>query len=362
MNLPITRRTVFRLGYLVVLIIATLGVVSAREGSLQAPVENNSLPEGIAKPMLPVRDFSPDTPHTLVGSYYTVQNDFKTKLLLNNKGIEPLEVRPKLYSLAGQVIELDPVIVEPQSARFIDLQDWVNIAGPDFQSGSIELFHTGLDLVLGAQIYLTDEEHSLSFEEKLAETGKFNSQKQEAVWFQPGSETETKIVLSNKSAFPLTVSGYLSKAPRHVGDINTFQLSAYETKVLDLRDDFSDGKQFANADAVGLSFEHTGLADALQARVFIYDRGRGYSNLAQFLNPNGKASEYQGVGFQIEDIGGLKLDPVIIVRNVGDQTSTVTARIPYTRTDGTQGSIALPIESLRLARQSGSTYKESSNA
>ncbi len=74
---------------------------------------------------------------------------------------------------------------------------------------------------------------------------------------------------------------------------------------------------------------------------------RGYSNVVQFSNPSGgSSSEYQGVGFQIEDIANQSLTPVIAVRNVGTATATVTAKVPYTRTDGTKGSITLPIEQL----------------
>lgn len=188
----------------------------------------------------------------------------------------------------------------------------------------------------------------MSFEEKLAELGKFDSRRQEAVWFQPTSQTETKIILSNASDAALIITARLSKRPQYAGAANTFQLAAHETKALDLRQDFSDGQQFAGADVVGLSLEHAGAKDALLARVGIADAGRGYSNLAQFSNPNGgKSSEYQGVGFQIDEIAGESLTPVIVVKNVGTQPTTVTARVPYTRTDGTTGAINLPQTNLQ---------------
>lgn len=126
-----------------------------------------------------------ETPHTLVGSYYTLETCINAKLLLNNKGPTQLEVRPTLFSANGQELQIAPVYVEPQSARYIDLQEWAAIGGSDFQSGNIKLFHYGKDLVLGAQIYLTDEARSLTFEEKLAEMGKFNSQRLETVWSMP---------------------------------------------------------------------------------------------------------------------------------------------------------------------------------
>lgn len=121
-----------------------------------------------------------DAPHNLVGSYYTLENNTDAKLLLNNKGNTLLEVRPTLYDSQGRQQEIPPVTVEPQSFRFINLRDWAAIGGESFKSGNIKLFHYGKDLVLGAQIYLTDEARSLGFEEKLAEKSKFDSRRQEA--------------------------------------------------------------------------------------------------------------------------------------------------------------------------------------
>ena len=288
------------------------------------------------------------TPHTLVGTFYTTENNIEAKLLLNNKGITMLEVRPTLYNLQGQELQLPSVWVEPQNFRFINLRDWAMIGGDSFKSGSIKLFHVGKDLVLGSQIYLTDEAHSVSYEEKLAEIGKFDSRRQEAVWQIPTAQTSTVIALSNTSNAPLTVNGRLGKAPQVSGVVNTFQLTAHETKVLDVRRDFSDGSQFFNSELMALSLTHNGAnKDALLARVLVADPTRGFSNVVQFSNPAGGASsEYQGVGFQIENINNQILTPVIVARNVGTSTATVSAKVPYTRTDGTKGTITLPTKQL----------------
>lgn len=288
------------------------------------------------------------TPHTLVGTFYTTENNIEAKLLLNNKGITQLEVRPTLYNLQGQELQLPSVWVEPQNFRFINLRDWAMIGGDTFKSGSIKLFHVGKDLVLGSQIYLTDEAHSISYEEKLAEIGKFDSRRQEAVWQIPTAQTATVIALSNTSNAPLTVNGQLGKAPRISGVVNTFQLAVHETKVLDVRRDFSDGNQFVNSELMALSLTHNGASkDALLARVLVADPTRGFSNVVQFSNAaGGSSSEYQGVSFQIENINNQVLTPVIVARNVGTATATVSAKVPYTRTDGTKGTITLPTKQL----------------
>jgi hypothetical protein len=289
-----------------------------------------------------------ETPHTLVGSYYTLDENLDARLMLNNKGSVALEVSPTLYNLQGQELQLPPVTVAPQSFRFINLQDWAAIGGENFRSGNIKLFHYGKDLVLGAQIYLADNEHSLSFEEKFAELGKFDSHRQEAIWWMSSNQAEAKIVMTNTTGSPLTVTGRLAKKPHHVGGTETFLLAPHETKALDLRQDFPGSAAFINSDIIGLTLEHSAAKDALLARVMLKEEARGYSNVVQFSNPaGGKSSEYQGVGFQIENIAGQQLTPVIVLRNVGTQDAVVNARIPYTRTDGTKNTITLPQEDVK---------------
>lgn len=284
-----------------------------------------------------------EPPHWLVGSYYNTQNGMTATLLLNNKGILPLEVRPTLYNMAGQELVLPPVIVEPSSHRFINLGDWANIGGESFARGSIRLFHYGKDLVLGAQIYLVDEEHSLSFEEKLAELGKFDSRRLEAVWAMPSRETEVEFAISNTSAAPVSVTARLTRTPHHTGEAQTFDLQPHQTRLLNLRQDFAAGEHAARSEAIALSLEHAGAKEALIARAFISERDRGYSNLAQFSNPTlGKSKALHGAGLRLGTIGGEGLVPVVAVRNTSNQTATLTARVPYTRTDGTDGVVILP--------------------
>jgi len=311
----------------------------SKSESEEYPAQKENLSQSVIDPT--------PTPHTLVGSYYLVDENIEAKLLLNNKGNAPLEVQPTLYNKQGQELQLPSVTVDTQNFRFINLSDWAAIGGESFKSGNIKLFHYGKDLVLGAQIYLTDEARSLSYEEKLTEKGKFDSRRQEAVWWMPSSEAKVKIVLTNTTDTPLDVTGKLAKKPNTVSNPQTIQLAAHQTRVFDLRDDFPNSSQFLSAEILALSLEHTGANDALLARVLVAEPQRGYSNVVQFSNPNGgKSSEYQGVGFQIEDIDGIRFAPVVVARNVGTTSATVTARVPYTRSDGTRGTINLPQKQL----------------
>jgi len=293
-----------------------------------------------------VVDLTP-TPHNLVGSFYTLEYGTDAKLMLNNKGNQQLEVQPTIYNKNGQELQLPSVTVEPQSFRFINLADWAAIGGESYRTGNLKLFHYGKDLVLGAQVYLTQAAYSIGFEEKFAELGKFDSRRQEAVWAMPTQQTKAEVILTNTTNAPLSVSAKLARNPNTTGTPQTIQLAAHETKVLDLRQDFAGGNQFANSSIVGLSLEHTAVKDALLARVLVGDITKGFSNVVQFSNPaGGKSSEYQGVGFQIENVAGQQMTPVIVVRNVGTTAATVTARVPYTRIDGTRGTISLPQKQL----------------
>jgi hypothetical protein len=315
-------------------------VVAYRNVIADSVPENSDVKSGAVRPSTTP---TPPIPHTLVGSYYTLENNINAKLLLNNKGSAQLEVQPTLYNAQGQEISIPSVTVEPQSFRFIDLSEWAALGGESFRSGNIKLFHYGKDLVLGAQIYLTDDARSLSFEEKLTELGKFNSQRQEAVWWMPSNQADVRVVLTNTGNTSLTVTGTLAKKPNHTSPPRVMTIAPHSTKAFDLRDEFLGSNSFLNSDVVALSLEHTGAADALLSRVLVYETNEGYSNVVQFSNPvGGKSSEYQGVGFQIENIGSQQFNPVIVARNVGNDAATVTAKVPYTRSNGTKSNITLP--------------------
>src|SRR6185503_16436205 len=172
--------------------------------------------------------------HWLVGSYYNTRNGLTATLLLNNKGIKPLEVRPKLFNMAGREFELPPVTVEPSSHLLVNLSEWAGLGGESFQEGNIKLFHYGKDLVLGAQIYLVNEARSLSFEEKLAELGKFDSRRLEGVWAMPSRNTVVKFALTNTTTAALSVTARLTRSPDITSDAQSVELRPHETRLLDL--------------------------------------------------------------------------------------------------------------------------------
>ena len=67
------------------------------------------------------KDF--DKPHLLAASYYSVKDNLTATLMLNNKGPEPVEVKPTLFSITGERLEVPAVIVAGESFRNIDLRE-----------------------------------------------------------------------------------------------------------------------------------------------------------------------------------------------------------------------------------------------
>jgi hypothetical protein len=114
----------------------------------------------LAKQGCCTKDF--DKPHLLAASYYSVKDNLIATLMLNNKGPEPVEVKPTLFSITGERLEVPAVIIPGESFRNIDLREFGVLPGTPFEHGSIQLFHLGPDLVIGAQLYLVDEARSLA--------------------------------------------------------------------------------------------------------------------------------------------------------------------------------------------------------
>ncbi len=327
----------------------SIGIVFAA----QLPIvqsENDFLNNQTNNPVFPTLSPSPtpEIEHNLVAAFYDVENFPTAKLLLNNKGLQPIEVRPTLYNLDGNILEIAPVSVPANSHLFVNLSDWANIGGEGFQKGSLKLFHTGKDLIIGSQIYLSDEANSLSFEERLTELGKFDSRRLEAIWAMPSGQAQVSVILSNTSDAVLSVTAKLSREPRISGESQTFTFLPHQTRVLNLRTDFNNGEVFANSNLIGLTLEHTGEKSALKAHGQIRDSAVGYSNILNFSNPaSGKSNELHGTGLHVGTMGNEQVVPVVAVKNVGTTTASVSAKFPYTRNDGTSGTVNLASINLR---------------
>lgn len=280
-----------------------------------------------------------DKPHLLAASYYSVKNNLTATLMLNNKGPEPVEVKPTLFSLTGERLDVAPVIVGGESFRNIDLRELG--ARPDtlFEEGSIQLFHVGPDLIIGAQLYLVDEGRSLSFDEKLTEFQNAASAQLESVWWLPSQECATSLILSNTSDLEVTANALVRTGTGRPQEINATVLP-HNTQVIN----FKQERSLKAKNQVGsASINHSGPKGSLIARTLVEDSRSGYSLSAQFYSPQaGRSSGYQGVGLRLGTVAGQELNSIVVARNIGEEETQVTGRIPYTTSDGREGVVQLP--------------------
>jgi hypothetical protein len=293
-------------------------------------------------------DEGDDAPHLLAATYYSLKDDLRARLLLNNKSPHALEVQPALFNLSGVRLDVPAVTVGGNSFREIDLREMTG-GRAEFAEGSLQVFYRGHDLALGAQVYLTDVARSLVFEEKLAELAEqFSSSRLEGVWWLPSHGGEMRLVLSNTTDASLSVTASVegSAPPQH--DPATLMLAPHETRVVDILRDLVGDRGGRLAQVGGVSLRHSGAGGALLARLLIREAERGYSSWARFTDPSkGKSSKYQGAGLRLGTVGGERLTPVVVARNVGSTETTISGRIPYTLDDGSTGAFAIP--DLRLA-------------
>lgn len=291
---------------------------------------------------------SDNKPHLLAGSYYSVKNGFGAKLLLNNKGPHPIEVKPTLFSMGGERYQVAPVKVEGNSFRLLNMGGWIAAAGPQFQEGSIQVFHLGADLVIGAQVYLEDAEHSLAFEEKFAEPATLPSSRLRGVWWLPSQKGEVLLALSNTSDSAVTATASADGVrPTRKGQL-AVHLLPHETRLLNVQDDLFGKGRGAMSRLGGISVEHDGPAGAVLARGFAREAETGYSLAVQFSDPQGaKSSAYQGAGLRLGAVGGEALTPVVVAYNAGTAAATITGRLPYMLADGGTAEVSLP--EVRLA-------------
>lgn len=305
-----------------------------------------------------------DSPHTLAASYYTVGDGLTATLMLNNKGPRRLEVKPTLFSLAGERLELPEVSVEGMSFREIDMRDF-NIEGTAFERGSLQLFHRGKDLVLGAQVKLVDEARSLIFEEKLLETStEIGAQRLEGLWYLPTHGSAVRLILSNTSdaEVPVTVR-VAGVAPKQVEPFRV-TLSPHETRVLDAASAVTGKRGATLKQAGGITVEHSSPAGSILARTLVEDRRVGYSSSLRFYDPQkAKSTNLQGAGLRVGLVAGERLTPVVVARNASAEPTTVSGRIPYAKVDGETGVVDLPPERLEAGEtkvfETGKAVKES---
>lgn len=284
----------------------------------------------------------PATPRRMIGTYYNTEDGFQSSLILNNKGPNVIAVTPILHSKNGQTFSAAPVFVNGESSLNVDLNTIANSAGSQFRSGSFEFTYEGRMLEMGGGLRIVNMAKSLIFDEQMLEPGmKFPAPNLEAVYAIPSDKAEVSVIVTNTTEQPLSINGDATfvGANGHYPIHGT--LSPYETSVIGLPHGL-----VKKATAGAVSLTHNGAKGALLALIHVWDQDKGFSAAVNFGAGLGKTTQLHGTGLRLGSINGSTLKPVIAVRNIGNDATTVTARVPYTKQDGSTATITLPQTSL----------------
>ncbi len=279
----------------------------------------------------------------MIGTYYTTEDNFKSTLILNNKGPHQIVVTPILHGKNGETYKAPPVSVGGQSSFEADLNAIAENAGSKFRSGGIEFGYTGRMMEMGGGLRIVNAEKSLIFDEQFLEPGmKFSSPQLEAVFAIPVEGARVSVIVSNTTSQPVLIKGEAVFAGHSTPHPIPGVLKPYETQVVNL-----PVGQIKEALSGAVSLNHNGEKGALMAMIHVQNSDKGYSESVNFHDPaQGKTNQWHGAGLRLGSVNNDALRPVIVVRNISKDATTVSANVPYSLQNGKMGKFALPQLSL----------------
>ena len=285
----------------------------------------------------------PNTLRRMIGSFYNTEDNFVSTLTLNNKGPNVIAVTPVLHGENGQTFTAAQVLVNGESSLNVSLNAIANNAGSHFKSGSFEFTYQGRMMEMGGGLRIVNAANSLIFDEQMLEPGmKFSSPQLEAVYAIPSDKAEVSVIITNTTTQSVTVNGDATFVGANGHHSINGTLSPNETSVVNLP------KGLVQQSSTGaVSITHNGAKGALLAMIHIWDKDKGFSSAVNFADPaQGKTTQLHGTGLRLGSINNSILKPVIAVRNIGTVATTVTARVPYAKQNGSTAIITLPQTSL----------------
>lgn len=277
--------------------------------------------------------------HVLSAAYYKINDDWNSTIMLSNQGSTRLEVQPILFSLSGERYDISPITLDKTSTQSFDLNEWVVSAGDNFRQGSIHVLYSGESLEVAGMLVMTDSTRSKIFDQELTEPkSDFRSSQLEGVWWLPGQRSEIRISLSNTTDQSVSV---FIEATRQTAE--TLQLNPHETHLLTLFDSTDHSHQFGGTRFGGISIKHSGVPGAIIACGFVQQKSTGYSSIVEFTDPQtAKSSRLDGAGLRIKNTLSEPMKHVAVIRNIGDASTNVIVRMPYTLIDGSTSKVSLP--------------------
>jgi hypothetical protein len=279
---------------------------------------------------------------TLIGSYYSLKNGQETILMFNNKGPQLLIVTPVFFSLSGVRLDLPAITIPAKSYQEYDVRYLLAGHLPQYKEGSLQVSHQGGRLQLGAQFKIL--KGGMIFDEQFIQpVTRFPSNRLESVWWLPSTEAETKFIISNTTDAPVITTITVDGTLPHQAQPATIQLNAHETRVLDIINDLVGENTGEVKKDGGISIIHNGTAGAIMARILVSEPANGYSSVMNFTDPTTPlSSRLNGGGLRIGSIGTDDLKPIVVARNIGTETTTVSGKIPYTDANGEVAFVTIP--------------------
>ena len=306
---------------------------------------------GLNKTVTPAKAKARQTPaitHKLVASYYSVKENLNATLMLSNQGLAQLSVRIHLYSKSGTALDLPAITLSGNEVRAMDLRQSIP-AGSAFEEGSLEVNYDGRPLELGGVVALMNPAQSLIFEEELVEPARASdSSRLEGVWWRPTGSSEVRVAVSNNSNAAVSVTVQTQGEGQGNSNSKTVTLSARATRVLTTEDRNGNDELSLNGTVGGISISHTGAPGIVVAHGLIQEPSKGFSNVIDFADPQkSKLNRLDGTGLRFGSVGGQQLNQIVVLRNISNAPVTVSGRIPYTLSNGTQ--TAATIQNFQLA-------------
>jgi len=281
--------------------------------------------------------------YKLTATYFSLRENLTTTLMLNNKGAEPIDAVPTIYSLAGTRLNLAPIPVPAASYVDVDMHQLLAGQAEEFREGSMKISYEGGKQQLGAQVRMLHAADGLIWAEQFVYTTKFTSNRLENLWRLPFENSKTRVVVSNTSSATVTATIAVEGTIPQQATPLQITLAPWETRVLDILRDLVGNENGQLKEKGGISITHSGSPGAVLARMFIAKPNKGYSAASNFIDPDSTASQkWHGNGLRFRNMNGALLSPVVAVRNTGIQTSTVTGKIIYTQPNGDVATINLP--------------------
>ena len=314
---------------LVMVTVAAVAALLVRGGATdEAAARRPSGPRSVHRegrvPQLPVKDYG-------IGiAYYSVRGNLQTRLTLNNKGPNLLTPTVTLYARDGRGYSSGPIAIAGRTFADVDLRDLVAAAGDGFEDGSLRVSYTGRALELGGLLTMTNPENGTEWHDQLMYPGSARSTRLEGVWWLPNEVTTGRLVVTNTTRDPVEVTVTFT-GTRPVPRTESFALGPWQLQVLDFGKPEEPGQGPRDGLLGGITIDYTGAPGAVAARGFVLDGQRGFSAVVPLTDPaEAKTASYHAGGVRVLPIDGVAVEPVIVARNAGAATVTVTGRLQVT--------------------------------